>query len=298
MRSVVLFLSLGLALACSTTAIAQAQGEVQLKLPDGGTYIGTVTNGIPDGKGYFKDADGMQYEGEVRMGHRTGLAEGVFSDGNRYQGEWKDGKPDGIGKMTYMLGGAYEGEWKQGRRHGKGTMTFAGNGRRAEVRFENGRRVDVPPEPPVSVAGETRFALSSGHAPVGSHIPDKVAHGAVPLDKSFDELTPEQQRFVRSHYPALDVGDDPPYPVNGGKDLYAGLAKLAGRLRLHDDILLYVAVDARGQVTSVTTLGTLDPQVKRTIGTAAGLLKYTPARCGGQPCPGVVPFNMRLTVDL
>jgi hypothetical protein len=99
---------------------ALAPGEVQLRLPDGGTYIGTVSNGVPDGKGYFKDADGSQYEGEVRMGQRTGVADGMFPKGDRYQGEWKNGKPDGIGRMTYMLGGAYEGEWKNGRRHGKG----------------------------------------------------------------------------------------------------------------------------------------------------------------------------------
>jgi hypothetical protein len=305
MRSAAFLLALGLVLGCSTTALAQAQapapplapGEVQLKLPGGGTYIGTVSNGVPDGKGYFKDADGMQYEGEVRMGHRSGVADGVFPQGDRYQGEWKDGKPDGIGKMSYMLGGAYEGEWKNGQRHGKGVMSFAGSGRRAEVRFEDGRRVDVASDLPVVETASVKYSLSSANAPVGSHIPSKIAHGAVPLDRGFDELTPDQQRFVRSYYPALDLGADPPYPVKGGKDLYTGLATLAGRLRLQEDVLLYVAVDADGKVTSVTMLGSLDPQIKRTIGTAAGLLKYKPARCGGQPCPGVVPFNLKLTLE-
>jgi hypothetical protein len=294
-----LLFALGLALGCSTSALAQAPGpgEVQLKLPGGGIYIGTVTNGVPDGKGYFKDADGMQYEGEVHMGQRTGVADGLFSDGNRYQGEWKDGKPDGIGKMTYMLGGAYEGEWKDGRRHGKGMMTFAGSGRRAEVRFANGRRVDVAPELPSPATASAKYSLSSGNAPVGSHIPDKVAHSPLPLDRGFDELTPDQQRFVRSYYPALDAGDDPPYPLKGGQELYAVLAKLAGRYSLHDDVLVYVAVDADARVSSVTTVGALDPEIKRMIGTAAGLLKYTPARCGGKPCRGVVPFNLKLSVQ-
>jgi hypothetical protein len=30
------------------------------------------------------------------------------------------------------------------------------------------------------------------------------------------------------------------------------------------------------------------------VATAAGLLKYKPAQCGGQPCAGVVPFNLKL----
>jgi hypothetical protein len=303
-QSAAFLLALGLALGGANHALAQAApapamapGEVQLKMPDGGIYIGTVTNGVPDGKGYFKDADGMQYEGEVRMGHRTGVADGLFPKGDRYQGEWKDGKPDGTGKMTYMLGGAYEGEWKNGRRHGKGIMTFAGSGRRAEVRFENGMRADVRPELPSRATTSANYSLSSSNAPVGSHIPNKVAQGPLPLDRGFAELTPDQQRFVRSYYPALDVGDDPPYPLKGAQDLYAGLSKLAGRFGLNDDVLLYVAVDADGKVKSVTTMGSLAPDLKRAIGTAAGLLKYTPGKCGGQPCEGVVPFNMKLTVS-
>jgi hypothetical protein len=298
-----LLLALGLALGAFTTAFAQAPApvtapaEVQLKLPNGGSYIGTVTNGIPDGKGYFQDPDGMQYEGEVHMGHRTGVAEGLFPKGNRYQGEWKDGQPDGAGKMSYMLGGAYEGEWKNGRRHGKGIMSFAGSGRRAEVRFENGQRVDVALERPTKATSSASYSLSSANAPTGSHIPNKVAYGVVPLDKGFDELTPDQQRFVRSYYPALDVGDDPPYPAKGAQELYSALSTLAGRLNLRDEILVYVAVDADGKVSTVTSFGSLSPEIKRAIGTAAGMLKYKPARCGGQPCPGVVPFNMKLTVS-
>jgi hypothetical protein len=293
-----ILIALGLALACSTSARAQtpAPAEVELKMPGGGIYIGTVTDGVPDGKGYFKDANGMQYEGEVRMGHRTGIAEGLYPDGNSYKGEWKDGKPDGIGAMTYMLGGAYEGEWKNGRRHGKGSMVFAGSGRRAEVRFVDGLRADVAPDLPSSTTTAANYSLSADHAPVGSHIPGKVAHASIPLDQGFDELTPDQQRYVRSYYPALDVGDDPPYPVKGGHELYTALATLTGRLMLNDEIRMYVAVDADGKVASVTTIGTLDPQIKRAIGTAAGVLKYRPAQCGGKPCPGVVPFHLKLSV--
>jgi hypothetical protein len=299
MKPAAFLFALVMGMGMSATALAQAPGpgEVQLKLPGGGLYIGTVTDGVPDGKGYFKDADGLQYEGEVHMGHRTGVAEGLFRNGDNYKGQWKDGKPDGVGTMKYMLGGAYEGEWKNGRRHGKGVMTFAGSGRRAEVRFVYGMRVDVAPDLPAAGTASAKYSLSSDAAPVGSHIPSKVAHGPVPLDKGFTELTPDQQRFIRAYYPALDAGDDPAYPLKGGQELYSALAKLAGRLRLHDDVLLYVAVDADGKVASVTTIGDLDPQVKRAIGTAAGMLKYRPAQCAGQPCPGVVPFNLQLSVE-
>jgi len=38
----------------ATLTAGQVQGEATLKLPDGGLYIGTVKNGVPDGKGYFR----------------------------------------------------------------------------------------------------------------------------------------------------------------------------------------------------------------------------------------------------
>ena len=37
---------------------------------------------------------------------------------------------------------------------------------------------------------------------------------------------------------------------------------------------------------------------KKLIAAGAGLLKYKPATCGGQPCPGVVPFKLKLDVNL
>jgi hypothetical protein len=275
MRSAARLAGLGLSLGLTATAaLAQAvmpghaprQPVVQIALPDRGTFFGPV----------------------------TGVGEGRFSSGDRYEGELKNGKPDGVGKMHYMLGGSYEGEWKNGRRNGRGVMIFAGSGRRAEVRFVDDRRVDVAMESPSGATASAEFSLLSDDEPVGSHIRNKVAYGPLPLDRGFDELTPDQQRFVRSTYPALDAGDDPPYPLRGGKELYKLLVSMIRHIGVKDEILVYVAVDAEGSVTSVTTISTLDPKQKDLIATAAGLLKYKPAQCGGRPCPGIVPFNLKM----
>jgi hypothetical protein len=280
----------------ATLARGQVQGEGTLTMPDGGLYIGTLHDGVPDGRGYFKDADSMQYEGEVHMGRREGLAEALFPLGDRYKGQWKDGVPDGKGVMTYMLGGAYDGEWKNGRRDGKGTMTFAGSGRRAEVTFVNGTRTDVPPDLPSRAAVENEYRLLSPEARTGSHRLEDIAHGPVPLDLGFAELTPDQQRIVRAKYPALDRGDDPPYPNAGPKQLYSMLGKIVSRLNMQMKLGIFVTLDADAKVTSVATFGKIDPDVRAMIGAAAAKVKYTPARCGGTPCPGVVPFNLELTL--
>jgi hypothetical protein len=274
MRSAAFLSILALVLGCGGAGLAGAtkppQPEVQIKMPGRGGFAGTVADGVPDG---------------------------VFWNGDRYRGQWKDGKPDGVGTMTYALGGAYEGEWKNGGRDGKGIMRFAGSGRRAEVRFANDRRVDVATASPSVATESTRFFLKSDDEPTGSHIRNKVAYGPLPLDRGFDQLTLDQQHFVRSYYPALDAGDDPPYPLKGGKELYTLLVYLARHIEPKEDVLVYVDVDQAGEVTQVTTMSPLEPKVRRLIATAAGLLKYKPAQCGGQACAGVVPFNLRLSTN-
>lgn len=276
MKSAVFSSVLALVLACAALAPAQAgrtmpqQPELQIKMPSRGNFAGTVADGSADG---------------------------MYWNGDKYQGGWKDGKPDGIGTMRYALGGSYEGEWKNGRRDGKGVMSFAGSGRVAEVRFADDRRVDVTLESPSAGVESTRFFLRSEDVTTGSNIRTKVAYSPLPLDQGFDQLTLDQQRFVRSWYPALDAGDNPAYPLKGGKELYKLLVYLGRYLESKDDILVYVDVDKEGAVTQVTTMSPLDDKVRRMIATAAGLLKYKPAQCGGQPCAGVVPFNLRLSTN-
>jgi hypothetical protein len=288
--------ALVLATGASSMASAQAlaPGEVTLELPDGSTYIGTVTNGVPDGKGYFRDKDGTQYEGDVHMGRREGFAEALFVNGKRYKGQWKNGVPDGTGAMSYMAGGAYEGEWRDGERHGKGTMTFAGSGRRAEVHFTEGQRDDVAsPEIPAA----SGYAKQPDAAPVGSHLQAKEMSTSLPLNVGYEKLTPAQKRYYNARYPALDEGDEPPYPLKGPQGLYEELRRLTGLYEVYDDLLMYVLVGADGKVMSVTTIGVDDPVARRQLGGAAGQIKYKPARCGGQPCQMAVIFNLHLRVQ-
>lgn len=282
----------------ATLAAGEVQGEATLKLPDGGLYIGTVKHGVPDGKGYFKDADGTQYEGDVHEGRREGFAEALFPKGNRYKGQWKNGCPDGIGTMTYMLGGAYEGHWRAGERDGKGTMTFAGSGRRAEVEFQDGQRIGavLPPMPEAS-AEKTEFVKLADQPPTGSHLRGKALRSSLPLNRGYDELTPAQRQMVKDEYPALDDGDEPPYPLKGPGELLDFLRELTGRYYIKEpNLVIYVLVGADGKAESVSTFGIDDTEARRLAGTAAGMLKYKPARCGGQPCKMMVPFRANLQV--
>jgi len=252
----------------------EVQGEATLTWPDGSSYIGTVKHGVPDGKGYFKDPDGMQYEGEVRDGRRDGLAEGLFPNGDNYKGEWKDGRPDGIGSMRYALGGAYEGAWKDGKRQGKGTLTFANSGRRWEGEFVADKRVDGAP-----LVSQGKYWLAKN------------------LSLRYDQFTPEQKRYYNSAYPALEDGDEPPFPLNGLADIVKVVRAVQQTYRVEGAIDVYVLVDSQGKAITVRTTGRVTPEARHAIAVAAGIVPYKPALCAGQPCQGTTAVQYMLTWD-
>ena len=280
-----------LLLALAAPALAQVDGE--LRYPDGTLYKGTLKDGVPDGRGYFQDPNGTQYEGEVRMGERTGTGEALYANGNDYKGEFKNGKRDGTGTMTWALGGRYEGGWKNDRPSGPGKIVYAGTSGR-EVAVQDGRN---PERVRVGATGTT-YTVKEDDPKTGTMLKRDVARAVpVPPDRGFGELTPQEQASVASWYPALAPGDEPPYPVKGPAEFYKATSHIITKLRQQGTITVYVLVGTDGKARSVTAIGLDDPEARKTIATAAGLVKYKPAVCAGQPCEMIYPYRLALTLE-
>lgn len=278
----------------ATLAAGQVAGEGTLRFPDGTVYIGTLRGGVPDGKGYFSDPDGTQYEGDVRMGERTGTGEALYLNGDDYKGEFRKGKPDGQGLMTYALGGSYDGGWKDGEPNGPGRVVFAGGtGREAAV--IDGRLPDLVE----AATSDKRYVVRQDLPRSGSIIHDPAATNvSVPPGVSYDKLTPQEQATVKRWWsPALAPGDEPPYPVDGPALFLKTVQKIGSRLEQKGEMYVFIVVGKDGKVVSVKTVGLKDAEARKAIAIAAGILKYKPGICGGQPCEMVYPYHMMLTLD-
>lgn len=270
-------------------------GEATMTMADGSKYTGTFTKGVPNGTGYFSYADGMQYEGEVRNGEPEGNGEGIFSSGNHYWGQWRNGKPDGTGRMQYMLGGQYDGEWKSGKRHGRGTLTYAGSGRTYTGQFVDGKMAGAGEAP----APTEKYVLKSNQAPTGTHLKNDAARTTgLPLNIGYQDFTPEQKSMFNSFYPALEEGDEPPYPLYGPQEFYRLMSKVTGNYWVRGKLKIFVQVGADGRAESVTMLGLKDDEVRRIANSGAGSLRYKPALCRGKPCPMMFLFNLDLQPEL
>ena len=272
-----------------TMARGHISGAGKLKSRDGYVYTGTFKDGEPDGKGYTVFDNGDQYEGDYRNDARNGTGIYLRDDGTEYQGEWKDGKFDGIGSVKFALGGSYVGGWKSGKFHGRGVLTYAGSGRKLEAEFEYGR---VRGSQAPAAIPEQIYRMKGGEMTPGFTMIQPGVTSSVPFDKSYVELTPEQQALVKRQYPGLEEGDEPPYPAKGIGPIYKWITQAQDKVNVALKLRLNVLVGKDGNALSVTTIGASSPEIARFAAMVVAKEKYKPAVCHGAPCEMVYPFIM------
>jgi hypothetical protein len=277
----------------ATLVRGEVSGNVVMKTP-GYTYKGTLQAGIPHGQGYFQfpSADG-EYEGEVVAGRPHGKGEKLDAHRSYYTGEWAEGKRNGYGEAVFTVGGSYKGQWKDDEYHGKGTIVYAGSGRSYEGLFEDGRVTGLPaPE------------IEEGHYAIrvprnGSHIREESVISKLPLTAGWNALTHAQKNVVRRRYPALQAGDDPPFPSKGEGGIFDAVRRIGLELAPVTGYLgVHVLVGKEGKPLSVTTYGAPGAGMVRAVSNLLMLQQYKPALCQGEPCEMVYPlyFDFSITV--
>ena len=137
------------------------------------------------------------------------------------------------------------------------------------------------------------FTIKEDAPRTGSNIKRDEVWGPLPYDKTYAELTPEQQHMLKARYVQMDEGDEPPFPVDGLGPLYKALSKANeiarggfGKLELE------VWVDASGAATKVEILHSPDAKLSQYAGNIAMLTKYKPALCKGTPCAMGFPVRI------
>jgi hypothetical protein len=145
--------------------------------------------------------------------------------------------------------------------------------------------------------GRERYSIKQSTPSTGTHIPRDEVIGSLPFNKSYAELTPEQQAGLKAMYERMGEGDEPPYPLKGTRALYQAISAVHQRLGRAGELYMLADINSEGQATAVSVMRSPDPQMTQAAAAALLLEKYKPARCAGVPCrmqfPLLITFERR-----
>jgi hypothetical protein len=234
------------------------------------------------GFGYLYYASGAQYVGPMLEGQPEGLGKWTSVIGDEYLGQWKNGKRHGEGKLTYILGGGYEGEWSEGSFHGKGVLTYAGSGRRHEVQFEYGFEQGAAVNDSTVQKVASYRLLADGDKRESR----KLLNGAsFPLDKPYGVMTADEKSGVHAPYGvALAGGDEPPFPVDGMRQIGTTISQENDRQPTPGLVRLIVQVEASGKPSGVTIYKSPSEKMGKFITKLFMQQQFKPAVCDGVAC--------------
>jgi hypothetical protein len=138
------------------------------------------------------------------------------------------------------------------------------------------------------------FKIKQDTPDTGSNIRrDAVWGGSLPYDKTYAELSPEQQRTFKSRYVDMPEGDEPPFPVDGLGPLLGAIYRVSRSVDVGVGKLeMDVYVDETGSATKVDVIRTPDAQLAKHAATIAMLTKFKPALCQGKPCAMGFPVSL------
>jgi hypothetical protein len=111
-----------------------------------------------------------------------------------------------------------------------------------------------------------------------------IMRGALPYDRSYEQLTPEQKAVVRAEYDSVGPNDEPPYPKYGLADVADAVSRMSVRDPIEGEVILTVRVDERGDAKSVSIYKTPDARLSNLIALMVTRSKFKPGLCEGRPC--------------
>lgn len=111
-----------------------------------------------------------------------------------------------------------------------------------------------------------------------------IMSGAIPYDRNYEQLSPEQKAAVRAEYDSVGPKDEPPYPKYGLADVADAVSRMSVRDPIEGEVVLTVRVDERGDAKSVSIYKTPDARLSNLVALMVTRSKFKPGLCEGRPC--------------
>jgi hypothetical protein len=139
--------------------------------------------------------------------------------------------------------------------------------------------------------------LHEASSDTGSLMPKALVwNSSIPLNKTYEQLSPKQKADFLALYESMAPGDEPPFPLEGMKPIFNAVKKVQFKLKARGELNLAVTVGPDGKATKVEDYGATDKHEMADFASSVLLMtKFKPAICNGKPCAMQFPFRLRLT---
>jgi len=142
------------------------------------------------------------------------------------------------------------------------------------------------------------FGLREQQPGAGSLVRRQVVGPTViPLNLSYEQLSPQDRARFNGNYEAVPPGDEPPFPVGGLKVILDPIGKAQAKLSVTGNLFVIAKVDSSGVAHEVTAVGSPSPEMTQFASQVLLLTRFKPARCSGQPCAMEFPLRMQFQVN-
>jgi hypothetical protein len=143
-----------------------------------------------------------------------------------------------------------------------------------------------------------QYGIKQSSPPTGSRIlRDAVRPYVIPINLSYEQLSPADRLKFHANYESLAPGDEPPFPTQGLVALLKPLQEAQQMLLVEGDLFLIASVDSAGKVSQVEVRSRSDPQMIQVAARILMLTPFKPAKCAGQPCIMDFPLYLDLKVN-
>ncbi len=114
----------------------------------------------------------------------------------------------------------------------------------------------------------------------------------VPLNRSYEQLSPQEKARVHDWYEYIDEGDEPPYPKNGLLPIYKAIGHARNLAPGQGELFLAVTVDPNGRAKEVQVLKSPGKEISEFVASVLLMTQYKPAVCEGKPCQMQFPLQI------
>lgn len=118
----------------------------------------------------------------------------------------------------------------------------------------------------------------------GSLVKHKAVIGSLPFDKSYEELSAEEQQLIINQYENFPESNEPPFPLEGLKVIHGPIFEAHNKLRRRGRLMAVAIVDEMGVVQKVSVYESPSKVMSKVAYLALINTRFKPGICSGKPC--------------